>query len=65
VLFVERTNRKLLAVCEEEAGKALLEEVDVRSLLRRWEGLNAVWCCLPVLGTTVVLWSALRWLDRG
>jgi hypothetical protein len=50
VLFMERTNRKLLAAYEEEAGKALLEEVDARSLLRRRGRFNAVRCCLPVLG---------------
>lgn len=65
VLFMERTNKELLGACEEEAGKALREEVDARSLLRRWVRLNALRCCFPVLGTTVVLWSALKWMDRG
>jgi len=55
-LFMERTNRKLLAACEEEAGKALLEEVGAGSLLNLGR-LNVVRCCLPVLGNGGVVVS--------
>lgn len=50
---------KLLAASEGGTGQTLLEEVDVRELVRRWGLLNAVRCCMPVLGATVV-GSALK-----
>jgi len=54
---MERINRRLLAACEEETGKALLEEVGAGSLLRRLGRLNVPRCCLPVLGNGGVVVS--------
>jgi hypothetical protein len=53
---MERINRRLLAACEEEIGKALLEEVGAGSL-RRLGRLNVPRCCLPVLGNGGVVAS--------
>jgi len=60
IVFINGTNRILMAESASDSGKTSLADSQARSLVEKWSRLNALRSCFPILGLVVVLWSALK-----
>ena len=60
LIFRARKNQKLLTASGNEVENGHTKEADVRHSVSQSGRLGALRCCMPVLGTAVVLYLALK-----